>query len=492
MNVNEIFDRYLGGERNFEEVDLRGANLSEAQLMWIDLMNADLMWANLMRADLTGANLKNANLVYANLTGADLSNAELSTAQLNATILNEASMIRVDLRGANLRGAILVGANLKFADLRGADLSGANLSRANLRNAKLKEAILWTANLSEANLSLADLSDADLSCSCLYGANLADAKLVGCKLTDAKLNGANIKGTILDLDLYQEKYPSRYDADNSRGFSNKRSREVNYSSSQISQNPLPYQEPRNTSSFAQHPTSYSPLGSPAPSFAQHTPARMPLPPPPPTVKNLDWTLPLRSLQSDFIHRVRSGNLLLSETEGQHSELMLIKGDRLNKIRDFCWKLTEQSCQRMINQREQFSRIRDIFLKNMQRQLAIEVVKDRLPDLLIETDYQDLLLQQESFNFSFDTLTNFKITPLLRFGNINTVKWTISQEQIQQYEVIIFIYSQEEVTEAQTEYHLIFAGFIPSELIPSTSGRTILGIDKLLYGGGLRSYLESFM
>lgn len=490
MNVNEILDRYIAGERHFEEVDLRGANLSEAKLMWVDLMNADLMWANLMRADLTGANLKNANLVYANLTGADLSNAELATAQLNATILNEASMIRVDLRGANLRGAILVGANLKYADLRGADLSGANLSRANLRNAKLKEAILWTANLSEANLSLADLTEADLSCACLYGTNLADARLVGCKLADAKLNGANIKGTILDLELYQQKYTPKYPRSTTTSWAPQSSQDARYSQSSFRANPVEFREVENNTNFNADPP-------PAPlSFPRHS-----LPQAKPPVKqnyqsfqanSFDWTLPLRSQQNDFFHRLRVGNLLLSETEGQHSELTVIKGDRLNKIRDFCWKLTEQSCLRMINQREQFSQIRNIFIKNMQRQLGIELVKDRLPDLLIETDYQDLLIQQESFNFSFDTLTNFKITPLLRHGNINTVKWTVSQEEIQNYEVIIFIFSQQEITEAEAQYNLIFAGFIPSDLIPTHSGRTLLGIDKLLYGGGLRSYLESFM
>ena len=57
--------------------------------------------------DLRGADLSDANLSGANLSGADLSDANLS--------------------GANLRGADLSGAYLRDADLSGAYLSGANL-----------------------------------------------------------------------------------------------------------------------------------------------------------------------------------------------------------------------------------------------------------------------------------------------------------------------------------------------------------------------------
>lgn len=46
-----------------------------------------------------------------------------------------------------------------------------------------------------------------------------------------------------------------------------------------------------------------------------------------------------------------------------------------------------------------------------------------------------------------------------------------------------------MSEAQSEYHLIMAGFMSSKLI-ELSNATSLAIDKLLYAGGLRSYLEN--
>ncbi|EAE6961494.1 pentapeptide repeat-containing protein [Listeria monocytogenes] len=85
------------------------------------------------RADLRGADLSGANLRFADLRGADLSGA--------------------NLRFADLRGADLSGANLRFADLRGADLNNANLSNADLSN----------VNLSNANFRGVDLSDANLN-----------------------------------------------------------------------------------------------------------------------------------------------------------------------------------------------------------------------------------------------------------------------------------------------------------------------------------------
>ncbi|HAA3055053.1 TPA_asm: hypothetical protein GEI86_14705 [Listeria monocytogenes] len=74
------------------------------------------------RANLRGANLSYADLSCANLRGANLRGANLSYADLSCA----------NLRGANLSYADLSCANLRVANLSGADLSGANLSYADL------------------------------------------------------------------------------------------------------------------------------------------------------------------------------------------------------------------------------------------------------------------------------------------------------------------------------------------------------------------------
>jgi hypothetical protein len=81
--------------RDIQRIDLRGANLSGANLTSADLRDADLTGA-----DLTGADLRDADLTGADLTGADLRDANLTGA---------------DLSDANLTGAYLTGADLNGA-----------------------------------------------------------------------------------------------------------------------------------------------------------------------------------------------------------------------------------------------------------------------------------------------------------------------------------------------------------------------------------------
>ena len=91
LEKHKIYIATLGQEG--ERADLRGTDLSDA-----DLRRANLSGADLEEADLEGANLEGADLKWADLTGANL-------------------------KGANLKGADLEGVNLTWADLRGADLS---------------------------------------------------------------------------------------------------------------------------------------------------------------------------------------------------------------------------------------------------------------------------------------------------------------------------------------------------------------------------------
>ena len=91
-----------------------------------------------VRAILSDADLRGANLSYANLRGAILSDADLRGANLSDANLSDANLIYADLSYANLSDANLIYAdlsyaNLSYANLRGADLRGANLSYANLK-----------------------------------------------------------------------------------------------------------------------------------------------------------------------------------------------------------------------------------------------------------------------------------------------------------------------------------------------------------------------
>jgi len=113
-----------------QQVDLSGADLSEAILSGADLKGAILSGADLSWAILSDANLSRADLNGAILSGADLRGANLSRATLSGAKLNSANLWEADLIEANLIEANLSGANLWEADLREADLSGADVENA--------------------------------------------------------------------------------------------------------------------------------------------------------------------------------------------------------------------------------------------------------------------------------------------------------------------------------------------------------------------------
>ncbi len=87
---------------NFEDADLRNANLIGANLKKANLKGADLSRANLRRANLEGANLAGAVLLSTNLPGANLKDADLSGADLTGS-----NLIQTDFTGADLDGTIL-------------------------------------------------------------------------------------------------------------------------------------------------------------------------------------------------------------------------------------------------------------------------------------------------------------------------------------------------------------------------------------------------
>ena len=88
-----------------ETKDLRGADLSYANLEGVDLSNANLGDVNLKRANLSKANLSGAYLRWADLTGANLYKADLSNANLELALLNGATLDAANMTGAKLSRA---------------------------------------------------------------------------------------------------------------------------------------------------------------------------------------------------------------------------------------------------------------------------------------------------------------------------------------------------------------------------------------------------
>jgi uncharacterized protein YjbI with pentapeptide repeats len=156
--------------------DLSRADLEKASLGWANLGGANLRGANLREAILTRANLglgakvdhgrpyiRKTDLGDSNLRGANLSRADLCETNLNGADLSRADLSGASLIMADLSGADLTGANPSGADLFGADLSDANLSEADLFGANLRGANLSGTHFTLARAFATNFADVDLS-----------------------------------------------------------------------------------------------------------------------------------------------------------------------------------------------------------------------------------------------------------------------------------------------------------------------------------------
>jgi hypothetical protein len=198
---------------------------------------------------------------------------------------------------------------------------------------------------------------------------------------------------------------------------------------------------------------------------------------------MDWTTALRSQQADFIQRLKSGHLLHCETVGQHSELTVISGERLEQLRNFCWDMAEKY--------KRNNPVRKVFVDNMKGKLGEEVVKARLANFVTEVGYEKRIGGDGKVDFHLTSAPDVGIQVKARHGKIETVRWSISSEEIERNAVLVCILIQEKLSEAQAEYHLIIAGFLPTNMM-KMSGKESFGIDDLLYSSGLRSYLENLI
>jgi hypothetical protein len=194
---------------------------------------------------------------------------------------------------------------------------------------------------------------------------------------------------------------------------------------------------------------------------------------------MDWTTILKAQQTDFIARIKSGDLLHCEKEGQHSELTVISGERLKQLRDFCWK--------MANKFKQQYDVKNIFFNNMKGKLGEEVFKIRLGDFVTEVDYEKYSGGDGKVDFTLTSDSSTGIQVKTRYGNYDQVQWTIDREEIEKNAVLVCVLCQEEFSDIEKEYRFIMAGFLPTNIIKSIGDKTLVRIDELLYPGSRRIY-----
>ena len=193
----------------FGLADLRGANLSNADLSECFFPSADLANADFTGANLTEAYLKTSttrgSATNVNFTDANLTNSVIDSNDLTGTLFTNADLSGALLAYSSIAHAQLQAAgNLNGVDFKGSDQSEMDFSGLDLANAKFNSTYLQMV-LSEADFSFSLLTGADFSGAWLSLADFSGADLSGSILTDV---GYYNEATWTDAFYYTDDEPT--------------------------------------------------------------------------------------------------------------------------------------------------------------------------------------------------------------------------------------------------------------------------------------------
>ena len=206
---------------------------------------------------------------------------------------------------------------------------------------------------------------------------------------------------------------------------------------------------------------------------------------------VDWTLPLKSQQRDFLARLqsisidKSSSLIHHAIPGCHREQMVVSGDRVRELRSLCRQLILES--------DPSRPVRELLQIYLRAQLAREAISSFCTNVLQPTDSIEQVGDASLADFTLKAQSDMgirvkAIEKKMEEDGENT-GWCWSAAEIETCEAIACVLIQEPVNETTEAYHLILAGFLPSNLLSLQGDEICLGMEDLLYSGGLRGYIE---
>ena len=200
---------------------------------------------------------------------------------------------------------------------------------------------------------------------------------------------------------------------------------------------------------------------------------------------MDWTVPLRSQQQEFVRRLKLGPAALSccQAEGCYSERTLLTNEQLSDLQESCWQLAKQQRQHST------ADIRKNFIQYLPTQLGRTAVSNWFDRSAIsEVDPENRLDGNSDVDFTLTADPTVGIRVKTYQGPIEQAQWIVDSREIEVNALLICILIKESIKESQEKYTLIAAGFLPTNLIQNNGKQTTLKIDDLLYSGGVQSYL----
>ncbi len=110
----------------------------------------DWSYTSHVRADLRGVNLSGANLRRAIFDGADLEGADLSGADMRGASFKHANLMKAALDGSDMRNARFLKAKLSLSNMQGANMRGADLRGIRGRYAIWRDTNWWEAKMDDS------------------------------------------------------------------------------------------------------------------------------------------------------------------------------------------------------------------------------------------------------------------------------------------------------------------------------------------------------
>ncbi|OKH40142.1 hypothetical protein NIES2119_04255 [[Phormidium ambiguum] IAM M-71] len=236
---------------------------------------------------------------------------------------------------------------------------------------------------------------------------------------------------------------------------------------------------------------------------------------------MDWTIPLKFLQNDFIQRLKkqkamAHSLLEAKIRGCHSEILTIKEEQFQEIQDLCQHqadLLAQDPPEIPQKYELWVEFSEKFQQEVYEYLLREQLVDATlsyclgnqikklevdPLTNIELDSEGNLGNESKFTYIITDMPRVKIKVYVcdrqSFNSLkkDKVRWCVTKNDLKNHQVLLFIcllgfFNNQTATEIQT----IFAGFLPTSLVAFTGPQTYLKLSDLLYSGGIGCYLASF-
>ncbi|MDY6940434.1 MAG: WD40 repeat domain-containing protein [Cyanobacteriota bacterium] len=207
---------------------------------------------------------------------------------------------------------------------------------------------------------------------------------------------------------------------------------------------------------------------------------------------MDWTIPLKAQQRDFLARLQASqhsksangsvSLLRCQIPGCHREEMVVSGDRIRELRALCRGLILES--------DPSLPVRDLLRDYLRGQLAREAIGSCDLEAIAPTDSIAQIRNAALTDFTIANRPDLGIRVRGIEGDPATARWHWSAAEIDTSEAIACVLIREPVTEIAEEYHLVLAGFLPSHLVARPGEEADVGIEDLLYSSGLSSYLDS--